>query len=133
VLKNRCVHVPIFQLVVDLLRAEIEHVDLIVNLFGIHPILKPGLVQDGFDDRLRSKEELRGIGGEAPICVACLGAWSNIEIKTRIGVLKAGCRTLRLAERLPVAASHTRAVPSPRSGVRAMADLSAFIRWPFLF
>jgi hypothetical protein len=92
---NRCVHVPIFQQVVELLGGEIQYVDLIVNLFGIHPILKQGLVQDGFDDRLRSKEELRGIAGEVPICIAGLGAWSNIEIKTRIGVLKAGCRTLR--------------------------------------
>jgi hypothetical protein len=32
---------------------------------------------------LRSQEELRGIGGEASICIAGLGAGSYIEIKTK--------------------------------------------------
>ena len=48
-MKNRCVHLPIFQQLLELLGLEIEYVVLIVDLFGIHPVLKSGLVQDGFD------------------------------------------------------------------------------------
>ena len=94
-LKNRWVQVAFEERVVELFGAKIEEIDLIVNLFGVDPILKLGLVKDGSYDRLRGGQELRCTSGKALVCVAGLGTGRHVKIKARIGVLVPGRQTLR--------------------------------------
>src|SRR5262249_43781395 len=90
VLKNRWIQLSILERFVELLGAQIEDIDLIVYLLSVDPVLKPSLVKDGFDEHLRSGQELRVISGKADVCAARFGAGSNIEIEPRISVLIAG-------------------------------------------